>query len=297
MADFYPVLARAISRLSTHNPQVRQEIYDHARGFLTTQLSGHGQTASAAEITRERIALETAIRRVEAQLQTGAPFNANASALALPSSGIFPRTERRVEASVRRECRNAAWPNRESQAGYSAKSAGPLAVGMVAGDVHQGPDLVIANNTNDANATPRNASEKAASRRRLLGRLKFQRAEAKQKRRNSKHIVRGEEFLEGKRSVVLDPTILGLAAIVAMLTFIVAISIPLAMIYFSRLMWFAEHLIEQPIVIIGILLCLGSTVTLVLLIFGTWRKNSRRRSSWLALPIIKRDALRNELSL
>lgn len=65
MADYYPILARAVSSLAINNAETRQEVFDRARTVLAEELSR--QQKSALEILRERSVLETAIRRVEAE--------------------------------------------------------------------------------------------------------------------------------------------------------------------------------------------------------------------------------------
>jgi len=67
MTDYYPVLARAVSRLAIDNAQARREFYEHAQGVLVAQLRRRNPQISAPEIMNERAALETAIRRVEAE--------------------------------------------------------------------------------------------------------------------------------------------------------------------------------------------------------------------------------------
>jgi len=65
MVDFYPVLARAVSRLPDNNTQARQELYQRARTIADAKLQELQR--SAPQIMREHVALETAIRRVEAE--------------------------------------------------------------------------------------------------------------------------------------------------------------------------------------------------------------------------------------
>jgi hypothetical protein len=65
MVDYYPVLARAVSRLPDNNAQARQELYKHARTIADAKLQDLQR--SAPQIMRERAALETVIRRVEAE--------------------------------------------------------------------------------------------------------------------------------------------------------------------------------------------------------------------------------------
>lgn len=67
MADYYPVLARAVSKLVDNGAQARQELYKHARKIVVTELLRQDLLKSAPEVMRERAALETAIRRVEAE--------------------------------------------------------------------------------------------------------------------------------------------------------------------------------------------------------------------------------------
>jgi len=67
MTDYYPFLARAVSRLAIDNAQARKEFYEHAQGILVAQLRRRNPQISAPEIMRERAALETTIRRMEAE--------------------------------------------------------------------------------------------------------------------------------------------------------------------------------------------------------------------------------------
>jgi hypothetical protein len=67
MADYYPVLAHAVSRLANNNANDRQELYKRARTIADAQLSREDLQRSPSQIMRERAALERAIRRVEAE--------------------------------------------------------------------------------------------------------------------------------------------------------------------------------------------------------------------------------------
>ena len=67
MADYYPLIARAIAGLDPSAPgEQRRALYERARTALISQLRGVQPALSEAEITRERLALEDAVRRVEA---------------------------------------------------------------------------------------------------------------------------------------------------------------------------------------------------------------------------------------
>ena len=71
MADYYPILVRAVSRLATNNAQARQEVYEHARTILVAQLRSQDPELSALTIMSERVALEGAILRVETESVCG----------------------------------------------------------------------------------------------------------------------------------------------------------------------------------------------------------------------------------
>jgi hypothetical protein len=67
MSDFYPVISRAVAKLANDERQGRQQLYEHARKFLASEL--HRQRCSAVEIIRQQGALERAILLVERQLR------------------------------------------------------------------------------------------------------------------------------------------------------------------------------------------------------------------------------------
>jgi len=67
MADYYPLIARAVEGLSQQNPEARRAVYERARRALTTQLRSLHPPLSEAEIDHETVALEGAIQRLEAR--------------------------------------------------------------------------------------------------------------------------------------------------------------------------------------------------------------------------------------
>jgi hypothetical protein len=71
MADYYPLISRALDGLSDKSPDTRRAVYDRARGALMAQLQSLDPPLPAAEITRERLALDEAIDRVEAEYALG----------------------------------------------------------------------------------------------------------------------------------------------------------------------------------------------------------------------------------
>jgi len=67
MADYYPLIAKAVEGLEKCTGEARRGLYDRARKALVTQLRGVEPALSESDITRERLALEEVIRKVEAE--------------------------------------------------------------------------------------------------------------------------------------------------------------------------------------------------------------------------------------
>src|SRR6478736_3575398 len=68
MANYYPLVAKAVAGLEKNTGEGRRLLYERARSALVAQLRGmNDPPLTEAEITRERLALEEAIRKVEAE--------------------------------------------------------------------------------------------------------------------------------------------------------------------------------------------------------------------------------------
>jgi hypothetical protein len=67
MADYHPLIARAVEGLGASSGEARRSLYERARAALVAQLRSIDPPLSEADITRERLALEDAIRKVEAE--------------------------------------------------------------------------------------------------------------------------------------------------------------------------------------------------------------------------------------
>ncbi len=67
MADYHPLIARAVSGLEKDTAENRRVLYERARAALVAQLRGTVPALEESEITRERLALEEAIRKVEVE--------------------------------------------------------------------------------------------------------------------------------------------------------------------------------------------------------------------------------------
>ena len=68
MADYYPLIARAIAGLDPSAPgEQRRALYERARSALIAQLRSVQPPLHESEITRERLSLEEAVRKVESE--------------------------------------------------------------------------------------------------------------------------------------------------------------------------------------------------------------------------------------
>jgi hypothetical protein len=67
MADYYQLIGRAVSGLDKNTGEHRRALYDRARAALVSQLRSVQPALNETDITRERLALEESIRKVEAE--------------------------------------------------------------------------------------------------------------------------------------------------------------------------------------------------------------------------------------
>jgi hypothetical protein len=65
MAEYYAVLKKAVGGLESGSAEARRAVYDKARNALIGQLKAIDPPLAASEISRQRLELEEAIRRVE----------------------------------------------------------------------------------------------------------------------------------------------------------------------------------------------------------------------------------------
>ncbi len=89
MTDYHPLIARAVEGLERSTGEARRALYERARTALVTQLRSVDPPLSESEITKERLALEDAIRKVEAEAARKARAEQRTPAAPLP-----PRRER-----------------------------------------------------------------------------------------------------------------------------------------------------------------------------------------------------------
>ncbi|WP_020179727.1 hypothetical protein [Methylopila sp. M107] len=67
MADYFPVISRAVSGLDPNTGEARRKVYERARAAIVKQLRAIDPPVAEEDISRERMQLEEAIRRVEAE--------------------------------------------------------------------------------------------------------------------------------------------------------------------------------------------------------------------------------------
>ena len=120
MADYYPLIARAIAGLDPSAPgESRRALYERARAALIAQLRGVQPPLSESEITRERLSLEEAVRRVESEA-------AQRARDALRTSGP-PRAGDALRRASARSAAEPPQPGAQDGAQLSAPSPRPSA--------------------------------------------------------------------------------------------------------------------------------------------------------------------------
>lgn len=72
MAEYYALLTRAVGRLQPNTEGSRREVYVKARNALIQQLKAIQPPLSPSEISKQRLELEEAIRKVEREMAGGA---------------------------------------------------------------------------------------------------------------------------------------------------------------------------------------------------------------------------------
>src|SRR6476619_3718921 len=66
--DYFPPIQRAVQNLSPNSLDARRALYDKARAALLKQLRGADPALTESQITKERLLLEDAIRRIETDM-------------------------------------------------------------------------------------------------------------------------------------------------------------------------------------------------------------------------------------
>src|SRR5262249_42051806 len=121
MTDYHPLIARAVEGLDRSTGEARRGLYERARSALVTQLRSVDPPLSESEITRERLALEEAIRKVEADAARKARMDARGE------SRSEPRFEPRPLKPISRPAPAAAAPPPAAPAPAPPQSPPPVA--------------------------------------------------------------------------------------------------------------------------------------------------------------------------
>jgi SPOR domain len=85
--DYYPFIARAVERLDRSTGEARRAVYERARKAVA-ELRSNQLALLDAEITEERLALEEAIRKVEAEAVRKSPTETQTEPQPAPSEGM-----------------------------------------------------------------------------------------------------------------------------------------------------------------------------------------------------------------
>jgi len=90
MADYYPLLAKAVSALPSSDREQRTAIYERARKALVGQLKSITPPVEDSDIERESVALDAAIARLEEELAQAQSASPAPSASAITRKSLPP---------------------------------------------------------------------------------------------------------------------------------------------------------------------------------------------------------------
>ena len=173
MTDYHPLIARAVEGLAKNSGEARRALYERARSALVAQLRSVEPALSESDITKERLALEEAIRKVESE----AARKALAEPRPQPQPRPEPRPQPRTAVAPRSPASDAkapprsdpgpAWMARESVKSPTAEFPEPERAGMPAAEpTHPRPPDI---NNAAAEAEAASASARPSARSRILG--------------------------------------------------------------------------------------------------------------------------------
>lgn len=121
MADYFPVLSRAVAGLESNTGENRRAVYERARAAIIRQLRGIEPPIAEEDIARERMQLEEAIRKVEA---AHAPAPAAAPE---PPRAAEPPVPSKPAAAPKAEDRSASRPAARADGRPIVRAAGERA--------------------------------------------------------------------------------------------------------------------------------------------------------------------------
>src|ERR1700691_978936 len=110
MTDYHPLIARAVEGLQKSTGEARRALYERARTALVTQLRSVDPPLSETEITKERLALEDAIRKVEGETARKARTELRETRVAAaPARRSEPAAPRPAAAATKAEAQRRAY--------------------------------------------------------------------------------------------------------------------------------------------------------------------------------------------
>ena len=124
MTNYYPLIARAVEELGRSTGEARQSLYERTRNAVAQLRSN--PAFLEADIAKECLALEEAIRKVEAEATRNSPEETCADPRsAVPSEGITDGTKFNPATAVSRLHRTKMIRRRFSRAGEYQYSCTP----------------------------------------------------------------------------------------------------------------------------------------------------------------------------
>ncbi|WP_137045876.1 hypothetical protein [Pseudolabrys sp. FHR47] len=126
MADYYPLIARAVAGLDNNTGENRRALYERARTALVNQLRSVDPPIEESDITRERLALEDAIRRLEAEAAKRPREEAEPGDVATPEQGLRDVGDTSAEAEEPHET-GAGAGRTYDEPDYETRFGGPAA--------------------------------------------------------------------------------------------------------------------------------------------------------------------------
>ena len=143
MADYYPLIARAVAGLEKNTGDARRALYERARNALVAQLRSVNPPLSENDVTRERLALEESIRKVEAEAARKAWVDPAQAAAAEPKrvrAPEFPRWDPPVPTAPPLPAEEEPLPRMTARAPRSSPAAAaPAENTMLGGDRYVDP--------------------------------------------------------------------------------------------------------------------------------------------------------------
>ncbi len=145
---YHQLIARAVDGLDKNTGEARRALYERARNALVAQLGSNQPVLVLADITKEQLALEEAIRKVEAEAARNLRRESRTATQELRSAGMVGRTlDVGGKSAPPRQDRPDPFPvrNRLLSTGYSTKRQVVNPLHEVVSDVHEtGPAAIVA---------------------------------------------------------------------------------------------------------------------------------------------------------